>query len=79
MTATATALQGEMSAAANAVLNVSKDLTAGEAVKEADPQAVQVVSEVSQSLKSKPESDFTTTDFLPEACPILQIRTSMLH
>ena len=61
--ATATTLQGDMSAAASAVLNFSKDSTAGEISKQVNPQAVQVVAEASQSLKSKPESEFTAADF----------------
>ena len=61
--ATATTAQNDMSAAANAVLNVSKASTAGEAAEHADLQAVQLVNEASQSLKTKPESNFTAADF----------------
>lgn len=61
--ATATTLQNDMRAAATAVLNVSKTAIPGEAAKPADPQAVQVVAQASQSLKRKPESEFTANDF----------------
>ena len=50
-------------AQAAAVLNASKTLGAGEFRKAADAEAMQAVAEASQSLRSKPEADFTAADF----------------
>ena len=72
----AVANQSIEASVANTILSASKMSPSGERTQPADLEAAQVVSNASQSLESKAESEFTANDFFTRVGSLIKSRLS---